>query len=344
MKEKLPIEENVEEPTPEEIEEIDEEITEKIEGQELERKAIEEKAEKQVEKEIAGAEKQVAEDIAKIEDKVEKEKISQKKAEKQIEKEVKEVVEEASEEIEEIKEKTEKTEEKAFGKREKLSPEEREKRETERQLEEWKPRTKLGKLVKSGKVKDIDKILGKEKILESEIVDSLLKLRSDLLNIGQAKGKFGGGKRRVWRQTQKKTAEGNVPTFACMTVVGDEKGYVGIGYGRAKETLPARAKALRNAKLNIIKVKRGCGSFDCICDEKHSIPFITKGRCGSSRIMLWPAPQGTGLAVGGEIKKILKLAGIKDVYSKTFGQTKTTFNLARACIDALKNLDKVKEK
>jgi len=227
--------------------------------------------------------------------------------------------------------------------RERLSPEEREKRETEKRLDVWKPKTKLGKLVKEGKIKNIDEILGKYKILEQEIIDSLLKLKSDLLAIGQAKGKFGGGKRRAWRQTQRKTQEGNVMTFSCMVVVGNKDGYVGMGYGKAKETLPARAKALRKAKLNLIKIKRGCGSFDCICREKHSIPFKTKGRCGSSRIMLLPAPQGTGLVVGNECKKILKLAGIKDVYSKTFGQTKTTFNLAKACINALEKIKQIKE-
>jgi small subunit ribosomal protein S5 len=170
-----------------------------------------------------------------------------------------------------------------------------------------------------------------------------LHLKSDLLLIGQSKGKFGGGKRRAWRQTQKKTAEGNVPTFACMVAVGNEDGYIGLGYGRAKETLPARTKALRDAKLNVIKVERGCGSFDCLCKEKHSIPFKTEGKCGSLRVILIPAPQGTGLVIGNECKKILRLAGIKDVYSKTFGQTRTTFNMAKACIEALKNINKTKK-
>ncbi len=223
-------------------------------------------------------------------------------------------------------------------KKERLTPEEIERIETEKRLKDWIPKTKLGKKVKEGKIKDIGEILKKEKILEPEIVESLLNLKSDLLFIGQAKGKFGGGKRRAWRQTQKKTKEGNIPTFSCMVVVGNGDGYVGIGYGRAKETLPARAKALRNAKLNIIKVERGCGSFDCLCQEKHSIPLKTQGKCSSSRIILFPAPQGTGLVAGDEVKKILRLAGIKDIYSKTFGQTKTTFNLAKATINALKKL------
>ena len=206
----------------------------------------------------------------------------------------------------------------------------------------WIPKTKIGRLVKEGKVKSIDEVLDKYRILEAEIVDFFVDLKSELLNIGQSKGKFGGGKRRVWRQTQKKTAEGNVPTFSCLAVVGDGAGHIGLGLGKAKETLPAREKAIREAKISIIKVERGCGSFDCSCNEPHSIPFKVEGKSGSARIILIPAPQGTGLVVGDECKKILRLAGIKDVYGKTFGQTRTTINLAKACVEALKKLKNLK--
>jgi small subunit ribosomal protein S5 len=203
-------------------------------------------------------------------------------------------------------------------------------------LSSWEPKTKLGRDVKEGKIKNIDEILeGKQKILEDQIVDSLLTLKSDLISIGQSKGKFGGGKRRAWRQTQRKTQEGNVPTFSTMAVVGDENGHVGVGDGKAKETLPARAKALRKAKLNLIKIKRGCAAFDCACSEPHTIPFKVQGKAGSVRVDLAPAPQGTGLVVANELKKVLKLAGIKDVYSKTFGKKRTSFNLVKACMDAL---------
>jgi small subunit ribosomal protein S5 len=218
-----------------------------------------------------------------------------------------------------------------------------EKKDIETTIDEWKPKTKLGISVKEGKIKNIDEILKTHKILEPEIVDKLLQLKSDILNIGQAKGKFGGGKRRAWRQTQRKTAEGNVPTFSCMCVVGNEDGYIGVGYGRAKETLPARSKALRIAKLNIMKIKRSCSSFDCNCSENHTIPYIVTGKCGSCRIKLIPAPQGTGLVIGDECKKILRLAGIKDIYSESFGQIRTTINLARACINALKKIEEVRE-
>lgn len=233
-------------------------------------------------------------------------------------------------------------------KRPMLSREEREKlrddrinQEQTKHLENWRPRTKLGELVKQGKIKNLDEAL-KYKILEPEIVDLLTSnLKSDVLNIGQSKGKFGGGKRRAWRQTQKKTAEGNVPTFSCMCIIGNQEGYFGIGYGRAKETLPARAKALRKAKLNITKIKRGCGSFNCNCEESHTVPFIVEGKAGSCRIKLIPAPQGTGLVIGDECKKILKAAGIKDVYSDTNGQIRTTINLAKACVDALNKTTKM---
>lgn len=203
-------------------------------------------------------------------------------------------------------------------------------------VEAWEPKTKLGFEVKSGQIKDIDEILNSnKKILESEIVDSLVKLDSDLISIGQAKGKFGGGKRRAWRQTQRKTREGNVPTFSAMAIVGDSDGHIGLGDGKAKETLPARDKAIRKAKLNLIKIKRSCAAFDCDCSEPHSIPFQITGKSGSVRVTLIPAPQGTGLVVANELKKILKLAGIKDVYSKNSGRLRTTFNLAKACMNAL---------
>lgn len=247
------------------------------------------------------------------------------------------------------KEKTKNSEEKVIEEGAEKTAKIREARESEeskikRELESWVPKTKLGILVKEKKIKELNDILDKKmKILEPEIVDSLISLNYELILVGQSKGKFGGGKRRAWRQTQKKTAEGNAPTFSCVVCVGDKDGHVGLGLGRAKETLPARTKAIRKAKLNIMSVKRGCGSFDCSCKEKHSIPMTIEGKCGSSVVRLIPAPQGTGLVIGDECKKILRLAGIKDVYSQTFGQTRTTINATKACINALKNLEKIKE-
>lgn len=210
----------------------------------------------------------------------------------------------------------------------------------------WKPKTSIGKKVAAGEITDISDILEKgEKILELEIVDTLLpNLQNDLLLIGQAKGKFGGGQRRVFKTTQKKSMQGNKPRFAAFGVVGNCDGYVGVGYGKSKETVPAREKAFRRAKLAVMKIRRGCGSWKCNCGEPHSIPFQVRGKCGSSIMILMPAPKGTGLKVENECAKILKLAGIKDAWSKTLGQTKTKINLIQACTSALQQLNTTKIK
>lgn len=204
----------------------------------------------------------------------------------------------------------------------------------------WKPRTSLGIKVKTGEVANIDYILDKRiKILEPEIVDALMQnLTTDLLMVGQSKGKFGGGQKRVFKQTQKKTQEGNKPKFATFAVVGNEDGYVGIGYGKSKETVPAREKAIRQAKLNLIKIRRGCGNWRCGCGDAHTVPFKVGGKAGSVEIILMPAPKGTGLKVEKECQKILRLAGIKDVWSRTEGQTRSKLNLLFACFEALQKL------
>ena len=269
--------------------------------------------------------------------------------EKDIKKQVEEIREKPLEKLPEeapVVDTSEKAEEKPAEekkveeKKEEAKPGERKRRSFEPTREEivtaWDPKTKLGKDVKAGKIKNIDEILGNnKKILESEIVDALLNLKSDLISIGQSKGKFGGGKRRAWRQTQRKTKEGNVPTFSTLAVIGDGDGHIGIGGGKSMETLPARAKAVRKAKINVIKITRDCAGFDCSCDEAHTVPFKVTGKSGSVKVTLIPAAQGTGLVVANELKKVLKLAGIKDVHSQVFGRTRTTFNLVKACFDAL---------
>ncbi len=206
-------------------------------------------------------------------------------------------------------------------------------------IDSWVPKTEIGKQVKLKEITNIDVILNKGcKIIEPEIVESLLELKSELLLVGQSKGKFGGGQRRVFRQTQKKTREGNKPKFSTMCVVGDNDGHIGIGFGKAKETVPAREKSSRQAKLNIFKIRRGCGSWQCNCGEPHTVPFEVEGKCGSVIVKLMPAPKGKGLCVESEIAKILEFAGIKDCWSKTFGQTKNRVNLIMATEKALKKL------
>jgi small subunit ribosomal protein S5 len=211
-------------------------------------------------------------------------------------------------------------------------------------IESWIPKTDLGRKVKSGEITDIDEVfaLGKP-ILEVEIIDVLFpELKSDLLLIGQSKGKFGGGARRVFKQTQKKTKEGNKPSFVSMAVVGNGDGYVGVGYAKAKETVPSREKSIRQAKLNLFAVKRGSGSWLSSTTQPHSIPFSVTGKCGSTKITLMPAPVGKGLIIEKECKKVLELAGIKDIWSKTEGQTGTKVNLIKACVSALEKLNNYK--
>ena len=208
----------------------------------------------------------------------------------------------------------------------------------------WNPKTTLGMKVKRGEVTHIDQILdARDRILEAEIVDAIMpNLKTELLMIGQAKGKFGGGQARVFKQTQKKTKEGNKPNFSTFALVGNEDGYIGMGYGKAKETVPAREKSIRNAKLNIIKIRRGNGTWQDSGNVPNTIPFIVKGKCGSIRVTLMPAPRGTGLCISSEAKKIMQLAGIKDIWSKIEGRTHTKTNVLRACFEAMKQLMEIK--
>jgi len=269
-----------------------------------------------------------------VEDKEEKRDIVKEKEQKDAEKKL-ELMNKSKEKTNEESDKTDNKKERGRDSRRPW------KRDDSVDITGWEPKTKLGREVKDGKIKNIDEILDNErKILESEIVDSLMTVKSELINIGQSKGKFGGGKRRIWRQTQRKTKEGNVPTFSTLAVIGDENGHVGISSGKSKETLPAREKAIRKAKLEIFKVKRTCSGFDCSCPELHTVPFKITGKTGSLRLTLIPAAQGTGLVVASELKKVLRLAGIKDVYSRASGKKRTTFNLVKACIDALKQTNR----
>jgi small subunit ribosomal protein S5 len=135
---------------------------------------------------------------------------------------------------------------------------------------------------------------------------------------------------------------GRKVNFRVIVAVGNKNGYVGLGQGKAKEVGPAIRKAVDNAKYNLIKVRRGCGDWGCVCGRKHTVPFKIEGKMSSVNVTLIPAPGGVGLAVGNVGKTILSLAGIADVWSMTRGQTQTTINFARAIFDALKKLSSVK--
>jgi small subunit ribosomal protein S5 len=210
--------------------------------------------------------------------------------------------------------------------------------------EPWVPVTQLGKDVAADKITSMREILlSGKRVLEEGITKKLLpNLEIEFINVGQAKGKFGGGKRKPSKSTQKITMEGSQMSFSMIAVSGNRDGIVGLGFGKARETVPSREKAVRNAQLNLIAIRRGCGDWGASQKNTNSIPFAVEGKSGSVKIKLIPAPPGTGLVVESEVKKMLELAGIKDIWSKTFGSTKNKTNLMKAAFNALKQLQKVK--
>jgi len=195
--------------------------------------------------------------------------------------------------------------------------------------EEWEPKTNLGHMVKEGTITDIDEIFEKGlPIMELEIVNALLPdLEEEVMDVNLV---------------QRMHKSGRKVNFRVIVAVGNKNGYVGLGQGKAKEVGPAIRKAVDDAKYNIIKVRRGCGDWGCVCGREHTVPFKISGKSGSVRVTLIPAPGGVGLTIGNVGKTILGLAGIDDVWSQTMGQTQTTINFASAVFDALKNLSKVK--
>lgn len=207
-------------------------------------------------------------------------------------------------------------------------------------LEKWQPRTSIGKAVFEGKIKTIDEVLQTGKpIREPEIIDKLVpNLKNELILIGGRTGKGGGIQRIPVRITAAMHKSGRRFSTSAFVVVGDEDGLVGIGQGKAHETRDAIAKAIQRAKLNLIRIKRGCGSWECGCGASHSIPHKITGKSGSVRVEIIPGPKGLGLVTNDEAKKILRLAGVRDVWVRTFGNTSMRINLIQAVFNALKNL------
>jgi len=206
----------------------------------------------------------------------------------------------------------------------------------EDRLKEWIPKTKLGKLVKEGKITSIEQIfLNGYKILEPEIVDYLIPdLKIEFIRLGLSIGKY--RRPKIVKMVRRKTAEGDKPSWVALAVVGNENGYVGVGLGKSYDIPLAMQKAVRRAKLNITPIGRGCGAWECACGTPHTVPFKVEGKVGSVRVIFIPAPYGTGLVAPDEIKKLLRLAGIKDVWMKSFGQTRRRINFIRAAFLALK--------
>lgn len=119
--------------------------------------------------------------------------------------------------------------------------------------------------------------------------------------------------------------------FAALVVVGDGKGYVGFGTGKANEVPDAIKKALEAAKKNLYKVPMVKGG---------TFPHDIMGEYGAAKVFMKPAPVGAGIIAGGPVRAVLELAGIKNVYSKVYG-SRTPINVVRATINGIQNMKTV---
>jgi len=198
----------------------------------------------------------------------------------------------------------------------------RRERFTER-AEPWTPRTRLGKMIQEGQISSIEEIFTEgQKIKEPEIVNALLPdLQEEVININLV---------------QKQTDAGEKSRFRAIVAVGNRDGYFGLGSGKAKQVRTAIEKAGVDARLNVTPVRRGCGSWECGCGKSHSLPFQVRGKCGGVEILLVPGPRGLGIVASEAAKVILGLAGVNDIWTHSFGSTRTVPSFAYAIFDALR--------
>jgi len=188
----------------------------------------------------------------------------------------------------------------------------------------WEPRTRLGRLVADGDVDSMQDALNSGLPLkEPEIVDQLVPgLEDEVLDINMV---------------QRMTDSGRRVKFRCVVAVGNRNGLVGYAEGRDDQVGGAIQKAIEIGKLNLIDVSRGCGSWECGCGRPHTVALRTTGKAGSVEVELQPAPRGLGLAGGETVRKVLELAGIEDVWTRSSGNTRTTVNFAKATFNALQH-------
>lgn len=194
----------------------------------------------------------------------------------------------------------------------------------ERKDEEvWIPKTSLGKKIVAGQITSMEEILANGyRIQEAGIIKKLLPdLKSEVIDVGII---------------QKMTSNGQSTRFKAIVAAGNENGWLGIGHGKAKQMRIAIEKATNAAYLNVSPIKLGCGSWECRCDKPHSVPFKVRGKGGSVTIEIVPAPRGLGLVAGGKIRNLLKLAGLKDAWTKANGSTNTMNSTSKAILDCLR--------
>ncbi len=186
----------------------------------------------------------------------------------------------------------------------------------------WEPRTRLGRQVAEDEITSMDEALNSGlPFKEPEITDQLLSIEDDVLDINMV---------------QRMTDSGRRVKFRCVCAIGDRNGYVGYAEGRDDQVGSAIQKAIEIAKLNMVRVSRGCGSWECGCGRPHTVALRTSGKAGSVEVELRPAPRGLGLAGGPTARSVLELAGIEDIWTRSSGKTRTTVNFAKATFNALK--------
>jgi small subunit ribosomal protein S5 len=188
----------------------------------------------------------------------------------------------------------------------------------------WVPKTRLGRLVYEGQVTNFEEAVKSGlPIKEPQLIDVLVPgLEDEVLDINMV---------------QRMTDSGRRVKFRATVIVGNRDGYIGLGEGKDVQVGMAIKKGIESAKLNLLKVKRGCGSWECGCGQPHTVPYEVMGEAGSVRIVLIPAPRGLGIAAGDTAKKVMEMAGIKDIWTRTEGSTRTTLNFAKATYNALLN-------
>lgn len=197
----------------------------------------------------------------------------------------------------------------------------RPRREAEEEV--WIPKTILGQKVASGKITSLEDIIEQGlRIQEEGIIKKLLPdLKTEVIDVGII---------------QKMTSNGQSTRFKAIVAAGNEDGYLGIGQGKSKQMRIAIEKATSQAYLHVSPIKMGCGSWECRCDQKHSVPFRVKGKGGSVTMEIIPAPRGLGLVAGGKMKRLLELAGLKDAWTTAKGSTPTMTSTSKAILDCLR--------
>ena len=128
-------------------------------------------------------------------------------------------------------------------------------------------------------------------------------------------------------RVSKVTSRGKRLRFSALVVIGDGKGYVGMGMGKANEVISAITKSKENAKQNLFKAPLINGT----------IPHKIIGRHGASKVMLKPASPGTGIIAGAAVRAVMEQMGVQNILTKITGSN-NHLNVVRATIDALKNI------